>query len=181
MRRSIRRSKLTWTEVRHPHTTSRCLLCHHRHWTAVVSRGWAKVATCRLHVALYCTVLCQIVSLQYLSRSSLYRLAYFLVIWCPRGDTRGPLVVFEAVDVSFPGQFYCCSHIADYICAFCPLSLTQMLTFLSLYIMLSILLSILVRSVLCLFCEYPGLYTMSKLATHRSCTNVSSCRWQCCF
>ncbi len=37
--------------------------------------GWAKVSACRLQVSLFCAVLCQIVSLQYLSRSSLYPLA----------------------------------------------------------------------------------------------------------
>ena len=49
---------------------------HHRHlWAAVVSRCWAKASACRLQVSLYCAVLCQIVSLQYLCRSSLHRLA----------------------------------------------------------------------------------------------------------
>ena len=44
---------------------------HHHHWAAVVSRGWAKASACRLQVSLSCAVLCQIVSLQYLSRSYL--------------------------------------------------------------------------------------------------------------
>ena len=48
---------------------------HHHHWAAVLSRGWAKASTCRLQVSLSCVVLCRIVSLQYLSRSSLHRLA----------------------------------------------------------------------------------------------------------
>ena len=48
---------------------------HHHHWAAVVSRGWAKALACRLHVSLSCAVLCQIVSLQNLSRSSFHRLA----------------------------------------------------------------------------------------------------------
>ena len=71
----IRRSQPTWTEYIHLHTASRCLLCHHHHCTAVVPRGWEKASACRLQVSLYCTVLCQIVYLQYLSRSSLHRLA----------------------------------------------------------------------------------------------------------
>ena len=45
---------------------------HHQHWAAVMSRGWAKASACRLLVSLSCAVLCQIVSLLYLSRSSLH-------------------------------------------------------------------------------------------------------------
>ena len=41
-------------------------------WAAEVSRGWVKAPACRL---LSCAVLCHIVSLQYLSTSSLHRLA----------------------------------------------------------------------------------------------------------
>ena len=40
--------------------------------------------------------------------------------WPPCGDTQGPSVVFEAVDVPFPGPFHM-SHIADYIYDFCLL------------------------------------------------------------
>ena len=40
-----------------------------------MSRGWAKASACRRQVTLSCAVLCHIVSLQYLSRSSLHRLA----------------------------------------------------------------------------------------------------------
>ena len=47
----------------------------HPHWSAVVSRGWAIDSACRLQFTLSCAVLCHIVSLQYLSRSSLHRLA----------------------------------------------------------------------------------------------------------
>ena len=45
------------------------------HWAVVVSRGWAKASACCLQVTLSCAVLCHIVSLQYLSRSSFHRLA----------------------------------------------------------------------------------------------------------
>ena len=48
-------------------------------------------------------------------------LSYFLVIWSPSGDTRGPSVVFEAVDMPCPGPFHC-SHSLDYIYGFCPLT-----------------------------------------------------------
>ena len=44
------------------------------HYAAVVSRGWAKASPCRLQITLSCAVLCHIVSLQYLSKSSLHRL-----------------------------------------------------------------------------------------------------------
>ena len=40
-----------------------------------MSCGWAKASACRLQITLSCAVLCHIVSLQYLSRSSLHRLA----------------------------------------------------------------------------------------------------------
>ena len=40
-----------------------------------MSRGWAKASACRLQITLSCAVLRHIVSLQYLSRSSLHRLA----------------------------------------------------------------------------------------------------------
>ena len=87
-------------------------------------RGWAKASSCRLQVSLYCAVLCHIVSLQYLPKSSLYRLAdlpcRIFLSWSPSGDTRGPSVVFEAVDMAFPGpsHFY---HSVDYIYECCPL------------------------------------------------------------
>ena len=40
-----------------------------------MSRGWAKASAVRLQITLSCAVLCHIVSLQYLSRSSLHSLA----------------------------------------------------------------------------------------------------------
>ena len=88
-----------------------------------------------------------IVSPQYLSRSSLHRLAglpcrLFLSLWSPSGDMRGPSIFLEAVNRPSPGPFRF-SHSVHYIHDFCPLSLTQMLALLYLYVMLSILLSIL--------------------------------------
>ena len=47
-------------------------------------------------------------------------LSYFLVIWSPSGGTRGPSVVFEAVDMPCPGPFHF-SHSVHYIYDFCPL------------------------------------------------------------
>ena len=79
-------------------------------------------------------------------------LSSFLVIilWSPSGDTRGPSVVFEGVDIPCPEPFHL-SHSVDYIYDF-VLSLTQMLVFLSLYVLLSLLLSILVCAAASLFC-----------------------------
>ena len=51
------------------------IISHHLHLAAVVSRGRAKASACRLQVSLSCAVLCHIVLLQYLSRSSLHSLA----------------------------------------------------------------------------------------------------------
>ena len=49
---------------------------HHRHhWAPEVSHGWAKASGCRLWISLSCAVLCNIVFLMYLSRSSCFRLA----------------------------------------------------------------------------------------------------------
>ena len=47
-------------------------------------------------------------------------LSSFLVIWSPTGDTRGPSVVFEAVDMPCPGPFHF-SYSVDYIYDLCPL------------------------------------------------------------
>ena len=82
---------------------------HHRYyhyWAVVVFRGWASWARASACHLLSCAVLCQIVSLKYLSRSFLHRLLSFLVIWSPSGDARGPSVVFQAVDI-FPHCWLC--------------------------------------------------------------------------
>ena len=47
-------------------------------------------------------------------------LSSFLVIWSPSGDTRGPAVAFEAVDMPCSGPLNF-SHNADYSYDFCPL------------------------------------------------------------
>ena len=46
-------------------------------------------------------------------------LSYFLDIWSQTGNTRGPSVVFEAVDMPYPGPFHF-SYSVDYIYDFCP-------------------------------------------------------------
>ena len=74
-----------------------------------------------------------------------------------------------------PGPFHC-SHIADYITF--VLSLTQILVFLSLYVMLSILLSIFVcaAQVCSVLVWSVSMYLrhMILLAAHRRCTPLSS-------
>ena len=77
-------------------------------------------------------------------------LSSFLVIWSPSGDTRGPSVVFEAVDMPCPGPFHF-SHSVHYIYDFCPLPDINV-GLLSLYVMFSVLLSILVCAAASLFC-----------------------------
>ena len=77
------------------------------HQAAVVSHGWAKASACRLQVGLSYAVLCQIVSVQYLSRSSLNRLAGlpFRLFLC---------YSLQVVDFLCPRLFNC-THVADYI------------------------------------------------------------------
>ena len=88
-----------------------------------MSRGWAKASACRLQITVLCCplpyrvapVFVQVVSppLGWSPFSS------FLVIWSPSGGTRGPFVVFEAVDMPCQGPFHF-SHSVHYIYDFCP-------------------------------------------------------------
>ena len=103
-----------------------------------------------------CCPLAHIVSLQYLSRSSLHRLAglpcrLFLSYGIQVVTREVHRSVFEAVNMPCPGPFHF-SHSVDYIFMSFVLSLTQMLVLLSLYVMLSILLSILVCAAASFFC-----------------------------
>ena len=121
-----------------------------------MSRGWAKASACRLknYTVLSCPLSYRVapVFVQVVSHPLGWSpLSSFLVIWSPSGDTRGPSVVFEGVDIPCPEPFHV-SHSVDYICMTCVLSLTQMLVFLSLYVILSLLLSILVCADASLFC-----------------------------
>ena len=121
-------------------------------WSSSLGRSvlWlAKASVYRLQVSLSCTALCHIVSPQYLSMSSLHRLAGLvsLVIFSCRmvsasGDTRGPSVVFKAVDVPCPGPLNFFTLLIMSMTF--VLSLTQVLALRSLYVMLSILLSTLI-------------------------------------
>ena len=127
----------------------------HQHWETVVSRGWTKASACRLQVSLSCAVLCQIVLLQYSSRSSLHRLAG---LPCRLFLSYGLQVVTRVDHRSSLRRLICPAQ--DHFIFLTLLiismtfvfSLTQMLVFLSLYVMLSILISILVCAVASLFC-----------------------------
>ena len=120
-----------------------------------MSRGWAKASACRLQITLYCAFLCHIVSLQHLSRWSLHRLAG---LPCRLFLSYGPQVVTRDVHRSSLRRLICPAQ--DHfmfltlliISMTFVLSLTQMLVFLSLYVMLSILLSILVCAAASLLC-----------------------------
>ena len=90
-----------------------------------MSRGWAKASACRLQVSRLvlssaiscCSSICP-------GRLSTAWLVSLVVFSChmvsPSGGTRGPSVVFEAVDMPCPGPFHF-SHSVDYSYDFCPL------------------------------------------------------------
>ena len=153
-----------------------------------MSRGWAKTSACPLQFNLSCAVLCHIVSLQHLSRSSLRRLAG---LPCRLFLSYGLEVVAREVHRLSLRRLICPAQdhfifLTVYIISMnCVLSLTQMLVLLSLYVMLSILLSILVCAAAGLFCaclvsvQVSAPYAIA--AAHMSCTPVSSGRWQGCF
>ena len=120
-----------------------------------MSRGWAKASACCLQTTLSCAFLCHIVSLQYLSRSSLHRLAG---LPCRLFLSYGLQLVTREVHRSSLRRLICPAQ-DHFICLTVliismtfVLSLTQMLVFLSLYVMLSILLSIFVCAAASLFC-----------------------------
>ena len=120
-----------------------------------MSRGWAKASACCLQTTLSCAFLCHIVSLQYLSRSSLHRLAG---LPCRLFLSYGLQLVTREVHRSSlrrlicPAQDHFIFLTVLIISMTFVLSLTQMLVFLSLYVMLSILLSIFVCAAASLFC-----------------------------
>ena len=120
-----------------------------------MSRGWAKASSCRLKSTMSCADLCHIMSLQYLSRSSLHRLAG---LPCRIFLSYGLQVVTREVHRSSLRRLICPAqdHFIVLAVLIIPmtfvLSLTQMLGFLTLYVMLSILLSILVCAAASLFC-----------------------------
>ena len=120
-----------------------------------MSRGWANASACRLknYPVLCCPLPYRVapVFVQVVSPPLGWSpLSAFPVIWSPSGDTRGPFVVFEVVDMPCPGSFH---FLTGYIISITfVLSLTHMFVLLSLYVMLSILLSILVCAAASLLC-----------------------------
>ena len=118
-------------------------------------RGWAKASACRLQITLSRAVRCHIVSLPYLSRSSLHCLAG---LPCRLFLSYGLQVVTREVHRSSLRRLICPAE-DHFICLTVLIismtfvvSLTQMLVFLYWYVMLSILLSILVCAAASLFC-----------------------------
>ena len=72
----------------------------------IVSRGWAKASACRLRVSLSCGVLCQIVSLQYLSRSSLRGAAFSPLANSPAAIYKNkPLVIYHVPLLIIPETY----------------------------------------------------------------------------
>ena len=76
-----------------------------------------------------------------LSTAWLVSLVVFLVTWSPSGDMRGPSVALRRLICRAQDHFMFITVLVIYMT--CDLSLTQMLVFISLYMMLSILLPIL--------------------------------------
>ena len=113
------------------------VFCRRHHWAATVSCCWAKASACRLQVSLSCALLCQIVSLQYLSRSSLHRLAG---LPCRLFLSYGLQVVTREVHQSslrrlmYRAQHHFISLTLLIISVTFVLSLIQMLVFLSLHV-----------------------------------------------
>ena len=126
-----------------------------------MSRGWVKASACRLQITLYCAVLCHIVSLQYLSRSSLHRLAG---LPCRIFLSYGQQVVTREVHRSSLRRLTCPAQ-DHFICLTVliismtfVLSLTQMLVFICDVEHTSIHFGMCGRKfVLCLFCQSPRL------------------------
>ena len=120
-----------------------------------MSRSWAKASACHLQITLSCAVLCHIVSVRYLSRSSLHRLAG---LPCRLFLSYGLQVVTREVHRLSLRRLICPAQdnfifLKVYIISLTfVLFLAQMLVLLSLYVILSILLSILVCAAANLFC-----------------------------
>ena len=140
-----------------------------------MSRGWAKASACCLQTTLSCAFLCHIVSLQYLSRSSLHRLAG---LPCRLFLSYGLQLVTREVHRSSlrrlicPAQDHFIFLTVLIISMTFVLSLTQMLVFLSLYVMLSILLSIFVCAAASLF--ILGVYQLQFIHMANNRTNRSA-------
>ena len=149
-----------------------------------MSRGWAKASACRLQMTLSCAVLCHILSLQYLSRSSLHRLAG---LSCRLFLSYGFQVVTREVHRLSLRRLICPAqdhfiYLTVYIISMTfVLALTQMLVF----VCDVELLSILVCAATSLFCaclvsvQVSAPYAIA--GSTQELYTVSSGRWQGCF
>ena len=129
-----------------------------------MSRGCAKASACRLQITMSCAVLCHILSLQYLSRSSLHRL---VGLPCRLFLSYGLQVVTREVHRSSlrrlicPAQDHFIFLSVDYIYDFCPLPDPDVS--LSIFVCdvehTSFHFGMCARKfVLCLFGQWPGLH-----------------------
>ena len=136
-----------------------------------MSRGWAKASACCLQTILSCAFLCHIVSLQYLSRSSLHRLAG---LPCRLFLSYGLQLVTREVHRSSlrrlicPAQDHFIFLIVLIISMTFVLSLTQMLVFLSFHFCLCGR-----KFVLCLFGQCPCLCTICHSWQHTGVVHLS--------
>ena len=115
--------------------------------SAVLSRGWVKASACCFQVCLSCAVLCQVVSFQYSSKSSLHLFAGLPHnLFLPYGFQ----VVMRFVHLSSLSRLMCPAQdhfilLVVFITSLTPVfAVTQVFVFLSWYVILSILLSIFV-------------------------------------
>ena len=168
----IRRSQPTWTDDIHLHTSSRWFRCHHHHWVVVmpvVRRMLHHAASKLAYIALSSAISC---------RSSIFKVVSPPLGWSTL--SYGLNVVTRDVHWSCwrllmcPSQdpFICVSHCWLYLCLCRSLSSLP-----DPDVDISVLVynvedtsfhygSCDCKFVLCLFCECPGVCTMSKLATH---------------
>ena len=144
-----------------------------------MSGGWAKASLCRFQINLSCAVLCHIVSLQYLSRSSIHRVAglpcrLFLSYY-------GLQMVTREVHRSSLRRLICPAQDHFIFLTILIISMTfilsKMLVCLSSYVMLSILLSVFGlcgrKFVLGLFGQCPGICTICHSWHHTGVVHLS--------
>ena len=112
--------------------------------SAVLSRCWAKASACCFQVCLTCAVLCQVVSFQYSSKSSLHLFAGLpRNLFLPYGFQ----VVMRFVHLSSLIRLMCPAQdhfilLVVFITSVTPVfALTQVFVFLSWYVIFSMLLS----------------------------------------
>ena len=138
-----------------------------------MSRGWAKASSCCLQIILSCALRCHIVSLQYLSRSSLHRLAglpcRLFLSYVLQAVTR-EVHRSSLRRLICPAQDHFIFLTVLIISMTFVFSLTQMLVFLSLHVMLensSFHFGLCGRKfVLCLFGQCPCLCTICHRWQH---------------